>query len=272
MRVEEWKLERYLLGELPPAELRRIEEGLRADPSLAEALDRLKAQHAALAAAHPSGRMAAGIRRRLERTQGERKDGFLSPSASRPGRTRAWAPALAALAILAVLPFTPFSPIGPPAPEGGAEGAGPEKTRLKGLEPRLLLYRKTNQGGERLESGQGARAGDLIQVHYESAGRSHGAIFSVDARGAVTRHFPEGGEGGGGSAALRSGGPVPLGFAYELDDAAGWEKFYFITADGPFSLDSVESALARVSGPSDTLRLPAGLHSAFFTLIKEPGT
>jgi hypothetical protein len=215
--------------------------------------------------------MAAGIRRRLEIAEGARKDGFPSPSAFRPRWTRTWAPALAALTILAVLPFTPFSPFGPAVPEDGTRSVEVESTRLKGLEPRLLLYRKATRGGERLESGQGARAGDLIQVHYESAGRSHGAIFSVDARGTVTRHLPEDGGGGGRSAALKSGAPVPLGFAYELDDAAGWENFYFITADGPFSLDSVESALAGVSRPSDSLRLPAGLHSAYFTLIKEPG-
>ena len=267
MRIEDWKLERFLLGELPPADLRRIEEGLRADPSMAEALERLKAHHAALAAAHPSGRMAAGIKRRLDRAEEARKRDFRMPLPLPMGQAKAWAPALAALAILVAIPFTPYSPFGSAVPDDKV--AGTESTRLKGLEPRLLLYRKAPQGGERLESGQGARAGDLIQIHYESAGKAQGAIYSVDARGSVTRHLPDGGDS---STALQAGRPVPLGFAYELDDAAGWEGFFFITADGPFPLEAVESALSRVAGPSDSLRLPPGLRAARFTLNKEPGT
>lgn len=277
----EWKLERYLLGELPPAEARRLEADREGDPALARRLQSLREEHAGLRAAHPAGSMAAGIARRLRAAEAA------EVPASAPGRAPrfawprlpvpAWAPAMALILVLAILPFTTYSPFRPTGYAGqktAAETGGGE--RLKGLKPRLLLHRKAPEGSVRLREGERVRSGDLIQIQYESAGRVQGALFSLDAEGQITRHLPERGHR---SAALESGaagGPVALDFAYELDDAEGWERFYFIASNRPFDLPAVEAALRglRAAGPggADSLALPSHLEQSSFILLKEPGT
>jgi len=76
--------------------------------------------------------------------------------------------------------------VGPPL-LGPGDGPG---DRVKGLEPTLLLFRKTPEGSEPLKDGAAARAGDLIRIGYRAAGQRWGVIVSVDGRGVVTRHLP----------------------------------------------------------------------------------
>lgn len=281
--ISEWKLERYLLGELPADEMRALKARIDSDPVCAQSLEALRAELGALEAAHPAATMAEGIARRLarvERTTAARPAPSLAPARLldllRTPRA-AWIPALGLLALLAVLPLSPWR--NPNSAGPGAAGDGPmETTRLKGLkshqghQPGLLLHRRTPGGPARLRGGDGARAGDLIQIQYESAGRPYGAILSLDAEGSVTRHLPDTGER---SAPLADGGPVALPFAYELDDAPGWERFWLITSDRPFAVAEAEAALKRLMPgvmPPDSLPLPAGLDQTAFTLLKDSGT
>ena len=67
---------------------------------------------------------------------------------------------------------------------------------------------------------------------------------------------------------------VLLDQAYELDDAPRWERFYFITGDGPFPIApivaSAERAIAKADGDAiSTLPLAAGLRQSVFSLQKE---
>ena len=72
-------------------------------------------------------------------------------------------------------------------------------TRIKGTEkidvskPHILVHRKVNDTVELLESGDEAKAGDLLQIAYVSAGADYGVILSIDGRGVVTLHYPESG-------------------------------------------------------------------------------
>lgn len=273
--IPDWKLERFLLSELPEAEMLKLGNRLESDRDLSARLQTLKAELRDLDEAHPAARMVEGVARRLRPARtGRAAEGSRFPRLKLPGM-HVLAPAFGAILLLALVPFTPYSPFfsrnagdtqDPPDP-------GLEATRLKGLEPRLILHRKTAEGAQKLRDGETAHAGDLIQVQYESAGRPYGALLSLDAEGKVTRHLPDRGDRG---ASLKSGGPVPLEFAYELDDAAGWERFYFITSDRPFDLDPVESAIkrGRLPGgkPAERALLPQGLDQSTFTLLKEPGT
>jgi hypothetical protein len=282
--VPDWKLERFLIGELPEAEAGRIEVLLTGDPALAQRLEALISEHQALKAGHPAQAMAQGIAARLRHAEAAAGTGvkaaftLRAPSWLRLPRPRVWGPAFAMLMVLALLPFTPYSPFvrnaAPGIGEGGSEG--PATERLKGHKPRLLLHRKVSEGTVRVSDGEAARSGDLIQIQYESAGRTHGAILSLDAEGKVTRHHPE---TGARSATLQAGGPVALGFAYELDDSPGWERFYFVTSDAPFDLAPVEEALRKlrpggpgVPGSADSLPLPNSIGQTRFVLLKEPGT
>ena len=70
-----------------------------------------------------------------------------------------------------------------------------DQTRVKGLAPQLLLFRKSAAGVERLSEGSPARDHDLVQMAYQAAGRRYGAVVSIDSRGVITRHLPAGAEG-----------------------------------------------------------------------------
>lgn len=272
-----WKLERYLIGELPPAEMARVEKLIAEDPELAEWLKALRAEHADLKASHPTERMAEGIRERLNGPSGAGTGRAAQGGRSQDGRStrgrraaQGWrptlwerigdrmgpgwrnallVPAFGLVLLLALIPgrFTPEAEStalaeGDGSQEAGGADGNPETTRLKGSLPALFLYRKADTGAEALRPGSSVRAGDLIQVQYEAAGRKFGAVFSVDGSGKVTWHLPEGGNR---SAVLSPSGRTALKSAFELDEAPGREDFHFVAADRPFSLDSAADAVVK---------------------------
>ena len=254
-----WKLERYLIGELTPAEMARIDELKAQDPEVASWIKALQAEHADLKASHPTDRMAGGIWNRLNGNQrkgaSSRNDRPTLWDRLGPGWRIALAPAFA-LALLLVLKPDRFTGSGaatlapadgngsPDAGAGGVDGGKgtSETTRLKGSLPILYLFRKADSGAEALRPGSAVRAGDLIQVQYEAAGRKYGAVFSVDGSGNVTWHLPERGNQ---SAALSPTGRTALKSAFELDDAPGREDFHFVASDRPFPLDSAADAVVK---------------------------
>jgi hypothetical protein len=157
-----------------------------------------------------------------------------------------------------------------------AERAGrttPNDERIKGLQPALAIHRRTAAGSEKLADGSVARAGDLLRVGYAGAGQGYGVILSIDGRGAVTLHLPPAGER---AAPLVRGGITLLDQAYELDEAPGWERFYFVTSDTPFDVAPIMAAARRASGGADgsrpppaTLAITPGLSQSAFSIQKE---
>ena len=115
-------------------------------------------------------------------------------------------------------------------------------TRVKGITPFLLLYRKAAADVERLPPAAVARHHDVVQLAYQAGARRYGVIVSVDGRGVVTRHLPV---AGASAAPLMPGSPVPLPQSYELDDAPGFERFVLVAADEPFAVEQVEAAVRR---------------------------
>jgi microcystin-dependent protein len=296
-KLPKWKLERYLLEELPAAEMASIQAQVEADPAQASRLEELRQSNEEILSNYPAAWMGRQIERRAR--------GPATSSAS--NRVEPWwsrfrllpVPAAVLIALLAALPLF----------RGGDETGDPGvplAIRLKGAQAHLLLHRKTADGDERLRDGALAREHDQIQFQYQAAGQAYGLILSIDGAGQVTRHFPD---MGGRAASLQQAGVVSLEFAYELDDAPGWERFYFITAAVPFDVDAVMAAahrLATASGSSadaaaevartqamgtqvmgaqagealvarpavelDSLDVPMGLEQSLFTLRKESST
>ena len=251
--VPDIRLERYLLEELPAAEMQEMTQRLESDPSLAARLDALRRSNAEILEQHPARVVGRQIESRVARR------GFKTT-----GWPRWWpapAAALAALLLLSVLPQGIWET--ETSPTVGSE-------RVKGLEPRLLLYRKTAVGSEELEDGADLEEGDLIRVAYQSVGRPFGMILSVDGRGTVTLHLPQRGTQ---ASRLESDGRVLLDFAYELDDAPRWERFYFVTGDAPFSVDTVVEAARDVRtdrsvDQPDLLALPGELKQFVVSIRK----
>ncbi len=253
-RTPDWMLERLLAGDLPADEAERVRARLASEGGLGR-LDVLRAEGERFRAAHPPGPALAEIRRRA---------GLPAPRRRSAGR---WLLAPAALALAAAVAVVLL-------PRGGGEpgaGSGGDGFRGKGLAPHLEVHRqRASAGPERLADGQAVRPGDLLQVSYVAAEARFGAVVSVDGRGGVTLHWPE---GSGPAAELESGRAVPLPHAYRLDDAPGFERFFLVTGAARFDTGAVLEAARRLAASgrarTDPLPLAAGLEQRALVLIKE---
>jgi hypothetical protein len=258
-RIPEWKLERYLIGELPTSDMELIRGAVESDPSVRRQLEQLLLSNQALLAQYPPDRMTRKIRERAAATAAGQTEIDL-----RTGRFGSL-PKLAAIALAVTIVCLIFLPrqIDRTLKDGTSL-----ETRFKGGVSSLVLYRKIPSGAERLNEGDIARSGDTIQIAYWGVGGTFGVILSLDGRGGVTLHFPENGS----RAALLEGGHLTrLDSAYELDDAPEWESFYFITSNQPFEIEPVLQS-ARSVGRAETapqkLPLSASFTQSSFRLRK----
>lgn len=246
-----YQLERLARGELSPEAAEALRQRLGADVVEAR-LAALRASDRQILAEHAPADVAREVRRRFE---GARARAARSQTSRRllPLGALGALGAAAAILIVARAPQDRQAGVGP-AP-------APEEIALKGLAPELRVYRKTPSGHDRLQAGTPVHQGDTLQVRYVAAGRRHGAVLSVDGRGSVTLHLPA---SAGPSATLVPDGERAIPRAYELDDAPGFERFWFVTADAPFATAEVAEALAK-GAP-----LPAKFSVSDVLLPKEP--
>jgi hypothetical protein len=256
MPMSDRTLERYLLSELPEDEMDRVARAAGLDPDVASRLEALRRSNAEILERYPPQMMAARIRDRWDAAE-------KAEQARRQRRWRGLAFALPAAALAAVLTVV-LQPL------------RLESTRLKGLEGSLVLHRKSGAAIEALSDGARASAGDVIQISYAAAGARYGAIFSIDGRGTVTWHLPLGLRPRAESPQVQPGGEVPLGSAYELDEAPGFERFFLVTSDKPFPLDRIDAEAKRLAADpaaarGGSLRLSRGLAQASFLLVKAAG-
>lgn len=244
--MNDWMLERFLLGELPPEQRRAVEAQLATDGALRARLDALRSSDAQLRARFPAGEVKREVERRRARSE------------ARTPRPRAWVavPTLALATVLAVI-------LWPSVPSG-------DVVRTKGA-TRLLAYRQLEEQVELLEASAVLRAGDAVQLRYRLDGRTrHGVVLSIDGRGTITRHLVT---ENGTSEPLSPKGEVSLPRGYQLDDAPGFERFFLVTRDAPFAAAPVLEAAAELvrSGRArdGQLPLPAGFDVQDLLLRKE---
>ncbi|MGQ0508081.1 MAG: hypothetical protein ACT4TC_22510 [Myxococcaceae bacterium] len=132
--------------------------------------------------------------------------------------------------------------------------------RAKGLRPSVSVYRQSPSGAELLNDGADVREGDLVQLSYAAGEARYGAILSVDGAGNVTQHLPEAGR----QAVALGSGAARLPSAYRLDAAPSFERFIFVTAEEPFDLQPVVSAV------KDGQAISSKLQQTAITLRKLP--
>ncbi len=294
--ISELALEQYVLDELPPGERRRVEDALREDGSVRERLSALERSNREILAAYPPEMMAPQLKRRLESERprarlamdGEGRAPAAPSAAAALGRSpvavprdvgRRQAPkappllmfVLPAAAVLAVF-LSVYAIRDRVSTLAQAQG---QETRLKTGNTHLSVFRKTKEGAERLSAGSVVKRTDVLQISYFAAEAKYGTIFSVDGRGTVTFHLPEGYGGKARTSPLLEGsGEIVLPSAYELDDAPGFERFFFAFSRAPFDVQEVARAAGPLSANPGTadkanLRLPAGIESFSLTVRKQ---
>lgn len=284
-RVPDLLVERLALGELPSAEANALRERLAAAGD--DRLEAIARSNAEILREHPPQQVAASIARRLERLEQDER-----PRSHAGWMT--WAPVAAAAGLALVWwmgrddPKTVDDgtiaqvepsrtadsgasgrPVGP-----GADDQGPERIFLKG-DPQLVVDRIENLRPVTMHDHDPAAAGDRLQVSYRAAGSAQGAIVSIDGAGVTTLHFPATEDA---SPRLDQGGRIPLAESYELDDAPGFERFFFVTVaqdepplDVARVLDAARTLAAR-DGLEGELSLPEGWRQQSLVLRKMPST
>ncbi|AFE07969.1 ActD-like protein [Corallococcus coralloides DSM 2259] len=272
-RTPDWLLERIALGELPPDELAAARDRLSREPDGPARLAALEADSRATLEALPPDRVAREVKARFARADAP----ATAPRAEAPPSRPSWRFLPALVPVLAAATLVVL--VRPGASSQEQEARDPwsatgtpgvlEPTRSKGLQPRLDVHRQAGTRTEHLTDGAPAQVGDVVQLSYTAAGHAHGVILSVDGRGTVTPHLPASGDT---SASLERSGTHLLPRAYELDDAPGFERFFFVSSDTPFELEGVMAA-ARVLAASPEARtapltLPTGLGQTSFLLEK----
>jgi hypothetical protein len=236
--VPDWWLERLAAGDLPPERAAEIRARLAAEPGGEARLAEIDRSNQELLARFPAKDMARRIRVQAE------------PPPPRAAMPR-WFLAVPAAALAAALVLVLR------APPTATPDDTPEITRVKGPQgPSLSVHRQTTHGPERLAGGAAAHPRDRLQLSYAPGGARYGALLSIDGRGGVTLHLPR----ESGPAAALSGGEVLLPDAYELDDAPGFERFFFIYSSSPFAVEEVlSSARALAADPERAGRAPLSL-------------
>jgi hypothetical protein len=140
--------------------------------------------------------------------------------------------------------------------------------------PSLEIWRQTGGKAEVLKPGSTVHAFDSLQIAYLAAGRTYGMIVSLDGRGRLTLHFPDSFNA---EPVLDQGAPTVLGFAYQLDDAPRFERFFFVTSRERFQVNTVWTQLEKQFAGSDVPaawageaipNLPAGFDVSSFLLKK----
>jgi hypothetical protein len=240
-------LEKMALGELSPREREFLSQNLTPQEEKA-GRERIDVSNQEILNKYPAEDMARKIDERLSRSALSQRDA-----------QHRWKLPLTVLAAVASILLVVFHRADPQY----------DDILLKGQEPRILVYRKLENGYERLKSGDIGRAGDTVQLRYIAGGSRYGVIFSIDGTGHVTQHFPVDDRG---NTELETKGEVALLFAYELDDAPLFERFYFVAAQEPLSvegiLDKAKALGSRRPPKEEALDLPENMKQFFVTIRK----
>jgi hypothetical protein len=242
--IPDWKLEKYLTGDLPAEEMREIRDMEATDEIFAGRVKMLREDNAAILKKLPFEKLSEKI-------------------ASMPGRSNAGAGntvrvnfklvklAAAAALVLAVVSVALFSQR--EVVQGGTVLANSTEsaqvmdvamvsnvensagdTRIKGLDARIEVWKKTADSAVQMSNLDEAREGDEIQLRYSVPEKCFGMLFSLDGNGTVTIHMADDNR----AIELAPGKMTTLPFAYKLDNAPKFEKFFLLTSRNTFSIDT----------------------------------
>lgn len=258
-------LEKMVLGELPENTLRNIQKEWDAE-TIQKGCERIHRSNLELSASPFQAQVLQQIKRSAAHWEYRPKS---APRLIHFRIPKTWGIALSAVGTIAAIIWI--------APDivnqfqaAPIEMEQTDKTRAKGLGPRLTVFRKKGDTSERLNHGAMVSEHDLLQLSYLAAKRKYGTVLSIDGAAAVTLHFPSHENA---SNLLTQDGNIMLPYSYELDAAPGFERFFFVTSDKAFAtLDVIKSARIIAKDPTQAakkkLPLPEGFQQTSLLLIK----
>ena len=257
-KISDFKLERYLLGELPQKEMRELQERELNDEIFAARVREMREQGKRFLAENPF----AVLEDRIEAAEG--MDCHVADAPRNDvdaGRNILWLKVAAALVI--ALGIFSAVVLNRNVETFDSQNASMEVamadvdngTRIKGMSASLEVWKKTGDSAVQMANLADASEGDEIQLRYRVPQKCFGMLFSMDGNGTVTMHMGDGNN----AIELEPGKMTTLPFAYKLDNAPKFEKFFLLTSQNSFAInvDDFDKSLKQ-----------AGVETVSFTLRK----
>ena len=250
-KISDFKLERYLLGELPQNEMKALQQREAEDEIFAARVREMREQGKRFLAENPF----AVLEDRIEETEAAANSAEIS------SQNFLWLKVAAALLI--ALGFFSAVVLNRDVATYDNNSASMEVamaevdngTRIKGMQASLEVWKKTGDSAVQMVNLGDASEGDEIQLRYRVPQKCFGMLFSMDGNGTVTMHMGEGNN----AIELEPGKMTTLPFAYKLDNAPKFEKFFLLTSQNAFAInvDDFDKSLKQ-----------AGVETVSFTLRK----
>lgn len=244
-QISDFKLERYLLGELPEVEMAALRKREAEDELFAARVKMMREEGERFLAENPF----SGLEDKLENDQ---------RSVERSLWLRVAAVLVVAFGIFSVVVLNRQTEIvNESSATSGMDVAMADVdngTRIKGMTAGLEVWKKMGDSAVQMVNLGEAREGDEIQLRYRVPQKCFGMLFSMDGNGTVTMHMGEGNH----AVELEPGKMTTLPFAYKLDNAPKFEKFFLLTSGEMFEFDGndIDKTLKKdgVESVSFTLR------------------
>ena len=262
--IPDWKLERFLTGDLPEEEMNKLRELEANDAVFANRVKMLREDNKAILSKLPFETLAAnlgtGAAEEGRAILGTDAAGSAAKIAAKNAvrftlvKFAAAAMFVFAIALVAFFAQRETSVMnervgGDVANVNGSQNTQvalaetQSDTRIKGLDARMEVWKKTPAGIVQLNDLDSVGEGDEIQLRYAVPEKCFGLLFSMDGNGALTLHMGDGVK----AIELAPGKMNSLPFAYKLDDAPYFEKFFFVTSPKEFAVEEndVDKLLKR---------------------------
>lgn len=244
-QISDFKLERYLLGELPEVEMAALRKREAEDELFAARVKMMREEGERFLAENPF----SALEDKLEKDQ---------RSVERSLWLRVAAVLVVAFGIFSVVVLNRQTDIvNDASATSGMDVAMADVdngTRIKGMTAGLEVWKKMGDSAVQMVNLGEAREGDEIQLRYRVPQKCFGMLFSMDGNGTVTMHMGEGNR----AVELEPGKMTTLPFAYKLDNAPKFEKFFLLTSGEMFEFDGndIDKTLKKdgVESVSFTLR------------------
>ena len=254
--IPDWKLERFLTGDLPDEEMNKLRELEANDAVFANRVKMLREDNKAILSKLPFETLAERLADATDAAEEGRTNletgaaGTAAKNAAKNAprftlvKFAAAAMFVFAVALVAFFAQSETSVMNERVGSDVANVNGSQNTqvalaenesdtRIKGLDVRMEVWKKTPAGIVQLNDLDSVGEGDEIQLRYAVPEKCFGLLFSMDGNGALTLHMGDGVK----AVELAPGKMNSLPFAYKLDDAPYFEKFFFVTSPKEFAVE-----------------------------------